>query len=109
MYTKILLGSSITLDALSSSFESKLGCILTLISRLETLFANDAFYLLRRCFAIPKLLYLLCTSPSCRVSGLLEKFDELIHTFFHSQTNFAYKILEKCMLYCECFYNAPCE
>jgi len=45
-------------------FESKLSCIQTLMSHLETLFANDAFYLLRHCFAIPKLLYLLHTSPS---------------------------------------------
>ena len=54
-----LLGSPITLDALPSSFESKFGCIQTLSSRLETLFAHDAFYQLRHCFAIPKLLYLL--------------------------------------------------
>ena len=70
-----LLGSPITLDALPSSFESKLGCIQTLSSRLETLFVHDAFYLLRHCFAIPKLLYLLHTSPSWRVPGLLEKFQ----------------------------------
>ena len=77
-----LLGSPITFDALPSSFESK--CIQTLISRLETLFAHDAFYLLRHCFAIPKLLYLLRTS---RVSGLLEKFDELIRTSLLTVTN----------------------
>jgi len=52
-----LLGSPITLAALPSSFESKLGSIQILISRLENLFAHDAFYLLRHCFAIPKLLY----------------------------------------------------
>ena len=82
-----LLGSPITLDALLSSFESKLGCIQTLSSHLETLFAHDAFYLLRHCFAIPKLLYLLRTSPSWRVPGLLEKFDELICTSLQTFTN----------------------
>ena len=68
-----LLGSPITLDALPLSFESKLSSIQILTSRLGTLFAHDAFYLLRHCFVIPKLLYLLCTSPSWKVSGLLEK------------------------------------
>ena len=82
-----LLGSPITLDALPSSFESKLGCIQTLSSCLETLFAHDAFYLLRHCFAIPKLLYLLCTSPSWRVPGLLETFDELIRTSLQTISN----------------------
>ena len=82
-----MLGSPITLDALPSSFEFKLGCIQTLSLRLETLFAHDAFYLLRHCFSIPKLLYLLRTSPSWRVPGLLEKFDELIHTSLQTITN----------------------
>jgi len=82
-----LLGSPIMLDVLPLSFESKLSSIQILTSHLETLFAHDAFYLLRHCFAIPMLLYLLCTSPSWRVSGLLEKFDDLIHTSLQTVTN----------------------
>ena len=83
----ILLGSPITLDVLPSSFESKLSTIQILTSRLETLFAHDPFYLLHHCFAIPKLLYLLRTSPSWRVSGLLGKFDDLIRTSLQTITN----------------------
>ena len=82
-----MLGSPITLDALPSSFESKLSGIQTLTLRLEALFAHDGFYLLHYCFAIPKLLYLLHTSPSWRVSGLLEKFDDLICTSLQTVTN----------------------
>ena len=82
-----LLGSPIILDALSSSFESKLGCIQTPISCLESLFACDAFYLLCHCFAIPKFLYLLCTSPSWRVSELSEEFDNLILSSLQTVTN----------------------
>jgi len=82
-----LLGSPIILDALPSSFESKLSAIQILTSRLKTLFAHDAFYLLRHCFAIPKLLYLLRTSPSWRVSELLGKFDNLICTSLQTVTN----------------------
>ena len=82
-----LFGSPITLDALPSSFESKLSSIQTLMLRLETFFAHDAFYLLCHCFAIPKLLYILRTSPSWRVSGLLEKFDDLIRTSLQTVTN----------------------
>jgi len=82
-----LLGSLITLDALPSSFESKLSSIQTLTSCLETLFAHGSFYLLHHCFAIPKLLHLLRISPSWRVSGLLEKFDDLIRTSLQTVTN----------------------
>ena len=82
-----MLGSPITFDALPSSFKSKLGCIQTLISHLETLFTHDAVYLLCHCFSIPKLLYLLRTSPYWRVSGFLEKFDELIRTSLQTVTN----------------------
>ena len=82
-----LLGSPITFDALPSSFESKLSGIQTLTSHLEALFAHDGFYLLHYCFAIPKLLYLLCTSPSWRISGLSEKFDDLIFTSLQTVTN----------------------
>ena len=79
------MGSPITLAALPSSFELKLRCIETLISCLETLFGYDVFYLLRHCFAILNLP--LRTSPSWTVSGLLEKFDELICTSLQSVAN----------------------
>ena len=60
----MLLGSPLTIEALSPAFQSKLSTIHTLVSRLEVLFAHDTLCLLCHCFAIPKLLYLLWTSPS---------------------------------------------
>ena len=74
----MLLGSPLTMEALSPAFQSKMSAIRTLVSRLEVLFAHDAFYLLRHCFAIPKLLYLLRTSPSWRILDDLQGFDETI-------------------------------
>ena len=81
-----MLGSPITLDACTTfKFESKLSSIQILTSRLETLFAHDD--LIASLFPIPKLLCLLRTSPSCRVFGLLGKFDDLICTSLQTVTS----------------------
>ena len=68
----------LTIEALSLAFQSKASAIYTLISRLELLFAHNAFYLLCHCFTIPKLLYLLQTSPCWKILNDLEDFDEMI-------------------------------
>ena len=78
----ILLGSNhrspLTIEALSPAFQSKVSAIHTLISRLGVLLAHDVFYLLRHRFTIPKLLYLLWTSPCWKILNDLEGFDEMI-------------------------------
>ena len=46
--------------------------------RLKDIHHQDALFLLRNCFAIPKLLYLLRTSTCFLLDGLLEIFDNTI-------------------------------
>ena len=47
------------------------------VSRLTLLHAHDGPILLRNCFSMPKLLYVLRTSP-CRGNPLGENFDEVL-------------------------------
>ena len=67
----ILLGTAISDEAVRGVLEAKLQDLKRLSSRLLDLDAHDALFLLRNCFAIPKLLYILRTSPcfDCTVLG----------------------------------------
>ena len=58
-----------------------------LTSRLRCLHAHDAIYLLCNCLAIPKLLYLLRTSPSWKARSELEEFDEIVRLSLQSISN----------------------
>ena len=46
--------------------------------RLKSLSAHDALFLLRQCFAIPKVMYFLRTSTAFRNSVWCEEFDETL-------------------------------
>ena len=76
--TATLLGAPLTTEALPHLLHAKIESLECMISRLRILQAHDALYLLRNCFALPKLLYLLRTSPTWRVSELLEGFDSRV-------------------------------
>ena len=54
--------------------------------RLKFLSAHDALVLLRNCFAIPKLLYVLRTSP-CFRSTTLQTYDDCLRGILGSVTN----------------------
>ena len=73
-----LLGAPLTTEALPHLFHARIESLECMISRLRILQAHDALYLLRNFFALPKLLYLLRTSPTWRVSELLEGFDSRV-------------------------------
>jgi hypothetical protein len=72
-----LLGSPLGEIALDSILEEKICEISRLIDRLSSLPAHVALFLLRHCFAIPKLTYTLRCSP-CFMSDRLLEFDNLI-------------------------------
>ena len=59
-----LLGSPIGRNALGSAMEEKLSSTVRLCERLKFLRRHDAFYLLKNCLFMPKLLYLFCTAPT---------------------------------------------
>ena len=83
----ILLGAPLTTAAIGPSFQPKIDALSRLTTRLNSLHAHDALYLLRNCVAIPKLLYLLRTSPTWGKNEDLESFDEIVRLSLQSITN----------------------
>ena len=75
-----LLGSRIgTLEGIQDTIHAKKKTLKVLGDRLWCLHAHDALCLLRHAFAIPKLLYVIRTSP-CFLSPELQNFDSLIRS-----------------------------
>lgn len=82
-----LLGAPIGSDsAVSEILRAKLDVLKCLQDRLKILTTHDAFFLLRNCFAIPKLLYILRTSP-CFDSPLLFDFDAVLRDILRTVLN----------------------
>lgn len=59
----------------------------TMFSRLEHLHTHSAFFLLKNCFAIPKLTYLIRTSPAWKFTGFINSFDDLLKGTLESILN----------------------
>ena len=73
-----LLGAPIGDEtAVNTVLSSKLAVFNLLASRLKSLNAHDGLFLLKNCFSIPKLLYLLRCS-ACYKSSLLAEYDDVI-------------------------------
>ena len=74
----VLLGAPIGDEsAVNTVLHSKLAIFQRLASRLTTLNAQDALFLLKNCFGMPKLLYTLRCAP-CYSSTILSQYDEII-------------------------------
>ena len=74
-----LLGSPLGDDAkISAVLADKVESLRRLGDRLQLLSTHDALILLRNCFALPKLLYVLRTAP-CFRSSTLETYDDCLH------------------------------
>ena len=71
-----LLGSPIgDIGSITVAIDAKTTMLKCLRERLHHLTSHDAYLLLRHSLAIPKLLYLLCTSP-CFLSSSLKIYDD---------------------------------
>ena len=81
------LSAPLSIAAISSAFRPKIESLRGLTSCLRCLLAHDAIYLLHNCLAIPKLLYLLRTSPSWKARSELEEFDEIVRLSLQSISN----------------------
>jgi hypothetical protein len=76
-----LLGSALGVTSSKRILEKHIERMKTLAFRLTFLHPHDAFYLLKNCFCIPKLLYFLRTTPSFSIVSELARFDEIVrHT-----------------------------
>ena len=81
-----LLGAPVLPSAVDMALESKLSALLTLLEQLDQVDAHDALFLLRNCFAISKLTYVLRTS-ACFQSPLLKSYDSKIHCALEKMLN----------------------
>jgi len=82
-----LLGSPIgNENSVSTTLQMKVNSLTIMGARLEHFSAHDAMLLLRNSFAIPKLLYLLRTSP-CFQSPIIMSYDESLKSIVSSVTN----------------------
>ena len=59
----MLIGAPILQEAFEDVLHSKLENLKTMVERLKRLDSHDALFLLKQCFAIPKIMYTLGTAP----------------------------------------------
>ena len=71
-----LLGAPILRQAGEGVFRSKLNDLQLMLERLVQIDAHDAIFLLRHCFAIPKLMYFLRCAPSFKFKEVLQDYDQ---------------------------------
>ena len=71
-----LLGAPLGNQAMKFVLEKKISELSTMESKLSWISSHHALFLLKNCFALPKLLYVLQTSP-CFGHPLLQSFDDL--------------------------------
>ena len=79
-----MLGSPIMPEAIDGVLQSKLESFQLMCDRFKVLDPNDALFLLRHAFALPKLTYFLRTSPCFKNTEILKKYDKalILHHFF---------------------------
>ena len=82
-----VLGSPLTHEAIVHILDLKLGDICRLRFKLEKVKFHHAFTLLRNCFSIPKLVYILRTCPTFVEPMILLKFDSIIRAALSSISN----------------------
>ena len=83
----ILLGSPIgSTECVDDIIQNMVEVLQLMGSRLGLLTSHDAFLLLRHSFTIPKVLYILRTSP-CFVSDRLESFDDVLRIMLRNILN----------------------
>ena len=83
----VLLGASIgSTEEIDSTLSRKVAEFQRLTSRLKQLNAHDAFFLLKNCFSLPKLQYVLRCAP-CFNSQVLHRYDNMIRDTLQSILN----------------------
>ena len=83
----IILGSPIASQGVRLEIQSKLNALRRMISRLKSIDPHQAFVLLKNSFAIPKLTYLLRSSPAFQEIDLLNEIDKDLRISMSSITN----------------------
>ena len=74
----ILLGSPLTSTAIRPQFQHKLSIFKATTEKLSLLDRHPSYFLLKNCFSMPKLMYLLRSSPTFQHPDLLADFDDCL-------------------------------
>lgn len=74
----VLLGGAFHDDAIPGILKEKLEDLETMVERLKMIGRHEALFLLRNCFVIPKLTYMLRTTL-CHAQSILGAYDHCIH------------------------------
>jgi len=82
-----LLGAPLSEEGLAAAVSEKCEDLRRMVSRLELIESHQAFALLKSCFAIPKLQYILRASPAYRQVEDLARFDETLVAALTTVTN----------------------
>ena len=82
-----LLGAPLGLNALDLELVKKKEDLTRLCDQTLTIPAQQAFFLMKNCFAIPKLMYLLRTSPAFKCGHKLAELTQLMRDTFERITN----------------------
>ena len=82
-----LLGAPITEGAMDSILREKLEALELMGDRLKEVDAHDALFLLKNCFAIPKLMYVLRTAPTFKHPEILLEYDNKLKEVLQSILN----------------------
>jgi hypothetical protein len=88
-----LLGSAVTEEAVEVLVKEKLEECSRLCERVKKLSSHSAFFILKNCFALPKLIYTLRTTPSWLSGLLLSNFDDMIQSTCESILNLEFSDL----------------
>ena len=78
------IGDSVIID---NALKTKLDNLQKLCDTLKSLNAHDAFFLLKHCFSLPKLLFILRCAPCYQRQFLLHEYDTTIRTALQSILN----------------------
>ena len=74
----ILLGSPLNSTAIRPQFQYKLSIFKAMTEKLSLLDRHSAYFLLKNCFSMPKLMYLLQSSPAFQHPDLLADFYDCL-------------------------------
>ena len=72
-----LLGSPIHIAGVDDAITVRLDQLVEIVERLQKMSAHEAFFLLKSCFAMPRLIYLLRSAP-CSPSNVLAQIGEVV-------------------------------
>ena len=88
----VFLGSPAGAQARRVCLTDKRGALDTMMSRLSQVSAHHALFLLKNCFAMPRLLYFLRSAPCFLEQDLLESHDELLRKALENLLNIKFSV-----------------